>query len=55
LAHYEEVRGILSSWRWLHRWLALVLVLLTVVHVATAIGFGGVDWSVLWTWSGGRP
>jgi thioredoxin reductase/ferredoxin len=55
LAHYEEVRGVLSSWRWLHRWLALVMVLLTAVHVATAAGYGGLDWSLLWSWFGGGP
>ncbi len=36
-AHYEEVRAVLSSWRYLHRWLALLMVLLTVIHVVTAV------------------
>ncbi|MBL8732633.1 MAG: NAD(P)-binding domain-containing protein [Planctomycetes bacterium] len=47
LSHFEEVRGILSAWRWMHRWLALLLLLLTVVHVADALRFGGVDFGVL--------
>jgi dihydropyrimidine dehydrogenase (NAD+) subunit PreT len=47
LTHFEEVRGLLSVWRYLHRWLALLLVLLTVVHVVTAIRYGGVDFGVL--------
>ncbi len=47
LTHYEEVRGLLSSWRWLHRWLALLLTILVVVHVFTAWRFGGVDFRVL--------
>jgi thioredoxin reductase/uncharacterized membrane protein YbaN (DUF454 family) len=47
LTHYEEVRGILSSWRWMHRWLALLLGILVAVHVFTAIRFGGVDFGVL--------
>ncbi|MBL8730158.1 MAG: NAD(P)-binding domain-containing protein [Planctomycetes bacterium] len=47
LSHYEEVRGILSTWRWMHRWLALLLLLLLVVHVVTAVRWGGVDFSVL--------
>jgi len=47
LSHYEEVRGILSTWRWMHRWLALLLLLLLVVHVVTAVRWGGVDFSLL--------
>lgn len=54
LAHFDEVRALLSSWRWFHRWLALLMVLLTVLHVVTATRFGGVDLSVLWS-SGGAP
>lgn len=46
LAHYEEVRGLLSTWRWLHRWLALLLLLLTVVHVVVAVRYGAVDFGV---------
>ncbi|HEX5053422.1 MAG TPA: NAD(P)-binding domain-containing protein [Planctomycetota bacterium] len=47
LAHYEEVRGLMSVWRWMHRWLALLLLLLTVLHVVSAVRFGGVDLGVL--------
>lgn len=47
LTHYEEVRGLLSTWRWLHRWLAVLLLLLTIVHVLTALRYGGVDFGVL--------
>lgn len=47
LTHFEEVRGLLATWRWLHRWLALLLVLVTVLHVASAVRFGGVDFGVL--------
>lgn len=46
LAHYEEVRGLLSTWRWLHRWLALLLLLLTVVHVVVAVRYGAVDFGL---------
>ena len=46
LAHFEEVRGLLASWRWLHRWLALPLLLLTVVHVVVAFRYGAVDFGV---------
>ncbi len=52
LTHFEEVRGLLSAWRWLHRWLALLLLLLTVVHVVTAVRYGGIDFGVLWRLGG---
>ncbi len=54
VTHYEEVRGILSSWRWMHRWLALLLAILVFVHVVTALRFGGVDFSVLSLLRGSR-
>ncbi|MCA8974320.1 MAG: NAD(P)-binding domain-containing protein [Planctomycetes bacterium] len=47
LLHFEEVRGLLSTWRWLHRWLALLLTLLTLVHIVMAVRYGGVDFGVL--------
>lgn len=40
-AHFEDLRGLLASWRYLHRWVALLMVLLVVAHVATALRFGG--------------
>jgi thioredoxin reductase/ferredoxin len=51
LTHFDEVRGLLATWRWLHRWLALLLLLLVVVHVVTAVRFGGVDFAVLLRWA----
>jgi thioredoxin reductase len=39
-AHYEDLRGILGTWRWLHRWVAALLVLLVVVHIAHALVYG---------------
>ena len=45
-AHYEELRAILASWRFLHRWLALLLVVLTTLHVYTALRYASPDWSV---------
>jgi len=39
-AHYEDLRAILSSWRWLHRWMAALLVLLVVLHVVNAFFYG---------------
>lgn len=52
LTHFEEVRGLLSAWRWLHRWLALLLLLLAAVHVVAALRYGGVDFAV-WFGRGG--
>lgn len=46
VAHFDEVRGVLSTWRWLHRWLALLLLLLTVVHVVVALRYGAVEFTV---------
>ncbi|MBK8976801.1 MAG: NAD(P)-binding domain-containing protein [Planctomycetes bacterium] len=53
--HYEELGAILSTWRFLHRWLALLLVLLTVLHVVAAWRYANVDWSGLpgAAWFGG--
>ncbi|MCE9595102.1 MAG: NAD(P)-binding domain-containing protein [Planctomycetes bacterium] len=35
-AHFEELRGLIATWRWLHRWVALLLVLLVAIHVVVA-------------------
>ncbi|MCP3914045.1 MAG: NAD(P)-binding domain-containing protein [bacterium] len=40
-AHYEDLRGLMGSWRYLHRWIALAMVLLVVAHIVTALRFGG--------------
>lgn len=36
VAHLEDLRAVLGTWRWLHRWLALLMVLLLVAHVVIA-------------------
>jgi thioredoxin reductase len=41
-AHYEDLRGLLASWRFLHRWVAAVMVFLIVLHVAVALRYGEV-------------
>lgn len=46
VAHLEDLRAVLASWRFLHRWIALLTVVLLVVHVVHALtfatlGFGG--------------
>ena len=38
-AHYEDVRGLIASWRYFHRWLALLMVLLVVRHVVVALRY----------------
>ena len=42
-AHYEDLRGLLNSWRFLHRWIALLMVLLLIVHIVHSLfyGYGG--------------
>ncbi|HEU4417674.1 MAG TPA: NAD(P)-binding domain-containing protein, partial [Planctomycetota bacterium] len=54
LTHFEEVRGLLSTWRWMHRWLALLLLLLLAVHVITALRYGSIDFGVLFPEEGTR-
>jgi hypothetical protein len=54
LVHFEEVRGLLSAWRYMHRWLALLLSLLVAVHVVAALRYGGVDLSAVPGLGGGR-
>ncbi len=39
VAHYEDLRAILGTWRYLHRWLALLLVLFVGAHVVTAVRY----------------
>jgi hypothetical protein len=38
-ARYEDLRGMLSGWRYLHRWVALLFVLVLAVHVVTALQY----------------
>ena len=39
-AHYEDLRAVLNSWRYLHRWVAALMVALVVIHVAYALIYG---------------
>lgn len=39
-AHYEDLRSVLASWRYLHRWVAVMLILLVGLHVAYALTYG---------------
>jgi len=38
-AHYEDLRGVLSSWRYLHRWVAALMVLLLALHLVYALAY----------------
>jgi hypothetical protein len=40
LARYRELRGLMGSWRFFHRWLALVLLVVIFFHIAIAWTFG---------------
>ncbi|MBI5434473.1 MAG: NAD(P)-binding domain-containing protein [Planctomycetes bacterium] len=40
-AHFEELRGLAATWRWFHRWVALLLVLLVVIHIIAAWRYAG--------------
>jgi hypothetical protein len=39
-AHYEDLRGLLATWRYLHRWVALLMVVLLALHVVFALRYG---------------
>jgi len=39
-AHFEDLRALLGSWRFLHRWIAALLLLLVAVHVVNAVAYG---------------
>ena len=39
-AHLEDLRALLSSWRYLHRWVAVLMLVLLVAHVAYALIYG---------------
>lgn len=39
---YDELRALLSTWRYLHRWVAVFLVLILAVHIVTAIRYAPV-------------
>ncbi len=38
-AHFEDLRGVVSSWRYLHRWGAALMVALVVLHVIQALRY----------------
>ncbi len=40
LTRYQEARNLLASWRFLHRWLAIVMLAVVAFHVGLALRFG---------------
>jgi len=40
LTRYHELRNLLASWRFLHRWLAIVMLSVVAVHIGLALRFG---------------
>jgi hypothetical protein len=49
LLRYHELRALMRSWRFFHRWLAILMLLLAVFHIAVAVRYGD-----LWILRGGR-
>lgn len=49
LVRYGEFRKFVGAWRFVHRWLAIVLLMAVAFHVVIAAKFGG-----LWILGGGR-
>jgi len=41
LIRYHELRSLISSWRFFHRWLAVLMLCVVVCHVLVAVWFGG--------------
>lgn len=41
-SHFEELRGMLASWRHFHRWMALLLVLIVSAHIWDALRYGNI-------------
>jgi hypothetical protein len=43
-ARYSELRALMGSWRFLHRWLALVMLIVAAFHVYLAIVYADLRW-----------
>lgn len=39
-AHMEDLRAVLNTWRYLHRWVAALMIVLIVLHVVHALAYG---------------
>lgn len=38
-SHHEDLRGLLASWRYVHRWMALLMVILVGTHIVVALRY----------------
>jgi len=43
LIRYHELRNLISSWRFFHRWLAILMLCVVVCHIVVAIRFGSLS------------
>lgn len=50
VTHYEEIRSILSSWRYIHRWMALLMIVLVLIHIVTALRYANINWQPFMLW-----
>ena len=50
ITHFEEIRAILSTWRFIHRWLAILMVAFVLIHIVTALRYARLDWPVPQSW-----
>lgn len=48
VAHFEDLRALLGTWRYFHRWLALLMFLLAAIHIATSVKYANLAWEDLW-------
>ena len=57
VAHFEDLRALLGTWRYLHRWLALLMLLLAGVHIVAAVNYAQLSFSDIWLlkWLGVAP
>ncbi len=39
-AHLEDIRAILGTWRYAHRWVAALMVVLATLHIGQALFYG---------------
>lgn len=45
LSRYHELRALIASWRFFHRWLAVVMICVVACHIVVAVRYAGLDWS----------
>jgi len=44
IAHFEEIRAVVGSWRFFHRWIALLMILFALGHIGVALRYARLDW-----------